>query len=216
MAKRLAYIIKNPRDLIIADNFIGPDRRRRQKDNIKEEKRSEESQKSVRRIPADTSLQEKTGVGKINELDVQRAHEIIERNEINFLPIIHGFLEQLEEELEKGRTQDIPQKQLIQNITMPVMQIKANGKIFHYDLIGDLAEIVLNLLESLAALDDGALQIVQAFVTTLRRVLKEKVTGSGGKAGDAFRKEMKGACDRFARIRAHNLKENMRKQIESA
>ncbi|MDH5722489.1 MAG: response regulator [Alphaproteobacteria bacterium] len=216
ISTRMAYMIKNPRDFIITKEYAGPDRRRKKAEGFDEtkSKRTENSDKLINRIPADTTLQEKTGIGKVSETAVSNSQKVLDDNQINFKPIVSGFIKQLEDALKIARSGNLTDKTVKMELTTPIMQIKANAKIFHYALVGDLANIALTFIEGLATMDENALVIVQAYTITLKKILSFDIKESDSREGEAFKNELQKACDRHMRLRNKMLKDNMIKELE--
>ena len=77
------------------------------------------------------------------------------------------------------------------------MQVKANGRMFKYDLATSLATITLDFLESIPQLDDDVLKLVEALQASLRIIIHRKIKGTGGLDGHHLRTEMEDACQRY-------------------
>lgn len=159
----------------------------------------DEKRKKPKTYKASLLLQNKVGIGPLDQKIVEKAQNAIDNNEVDFTPLGLQFLEKLTENLDKvekelGVGNIDEQKQLI---TRPVMELKANATIFHYSLIGNLANIMLSFLESINEIDKDALSIVRAHHTTLNAIILKKMKGDGGKNGEIFMSELKQACARY-------------------
>ena len=109
------------------------------------------------------------------------------------------FLKTLEDALgliEKNPNSDSTPQQ-IKTLIAPVMELKANASIFHYALVGNLANIMLNFLESIKGLDKDALSIVRGHHDSLKLILSSNIKGDGGKDGQVMETELKDACTRY-------------------
>lgn len=148
-------------------------------------------------IKASYVLQSRVGAGPLDEEKVKRSQQIIEKNNIDFVPLGLQFLDELEALLQKAEGQDMEATLLREQLTQPVMQLKANASMFKYHLIGDLANIMLSFLESIEEVDQDALEIVRAHHSTLKAIIMKKMTGDGGAHGKAFQNELKQACRRY-------------------
>lgn len=80
-----------------------------------------------------------------------------------------------------------------------VMQLKANAAVFHYRLVGNLAQVMLGFLESLTHIDDNALEIVDAHHKTLNAIIAKQMKGDGGQHGQELQQELIRACERYKR-----------------
>lgn len=159
----------------------------------------DEKRKKPKTYKASLLLQNKVGIGPLDQKIVEKAQNAIDNNEVDFTPLGLQFLEKLTENLDKvekelGVGNIDEQKQLI---TRPVMELKANATIFHYSLIGNLANIMLSFLESINEIDKDAVSIVRAHHTTLNAIILKKMKGDGGKNGEIFMSELKQACARY-------------------
>lgn len=150
---------------------------------------------------ASRALQQKIGIGPLDPLAVERAQLAIEENDVDFRPLGLQFLNELQEALHNITPDSIPAeaKKQQQDIIDPVMELKANATIFHYPLIGDLANIMLSFLESIKELDKDAISIAQAHHDTLKAIVVNRMKGDGGKHGQTMKEELKNVCARYYR-----------------
>ena len=201
IAKKILHIVNSPREFVIAPGFVGPSRRRRVSEDDEAEQKRGTTPSSVTILEPDKSLQAKTGIGKLDDELVARGQSVIENNKIDFIPIAREFSNKLYEAIliaEKDKTKS---RISLDNLIFPIMQLKANGLVFKYDLISELSAIMLNFVENLQELDDYALQIIRAYHTTLTHIINQEMEGSGGENGDHLFEELDGACNRYYAIR---------------
>ena len=161
----------------------------------------------IQRYKANKILQQKIGRGPLDPAVVQKAQRAIENNKVDFAPLGLQFLSELEDALgnvEKHLHADKFESQR-QSLAGPVMELKANATTFHFNLVGNLANIMLSFLESIKKLDKDALSIVRAHHDTLKGIINNKMSGDGGKEGQIFIRELEDACDRY-------YKKNKKKQ----
>lgn len=151
-------------------------------------------------IPANKELTNKIGKGSISPIAIQRAEEEIKDNTVDFAPIGLDFLKKLEVALDRVEVEDDIEKQKI-NIIKPVMELKANAEMFHYQLVGDLANIMLSFVESIKRLDKDATAITRSCHDSLKAILTSKMKGDGGKDGQTMIIELKDACARYYKKR---------------
>lgn len=77
------------------------------------------------------------------------------------------------------------------------MQLKANGGMFQYQLISEIAALALHFLENVETVNDDALQVVDVHAKTIHIIIANDLKGDGGKEGYALVKELEKACKRF-------------------
>lgn len=218
LAKRITYMIKSPRDFITTPNFVGPNRRRRTSENYKgEERRKSETEN---KIAARTDLQIRVGMGEIDSRAVALSQRVIDENKIDFIPIATKFLIELEQAIEIAKNEKDRTQKSISRIYDPIMQIKANGIIFKYNLVGNLAKIALEFLDKVNELDEYVIAIIEAHARTLRHLLEKRTSGDGGTTGQNFEDELTKACGRYMAIRSQLQKKKLetlvKKGVENA
>lgn len=153
---------------------------------------------SVRIIKASNKLQAKIGTGEVAAARIEATQHSLENNKIDFEPMAVNFLSQLETAVKQTQTlKDAPQKQLLHGMVKPVMELKANAEMFGYPLVTELANIMLNFLESIEKLDNDVIAIVDAHRKTLMLIIKGKMSGAVGDKGDILVQELRGACARY-------------------
>ncbi len=213
VSKRILNVIKSPRDIIITPNFVGPDRRRRKNDgsaqDASDKRLNPEGYSDI--IKASHVLQSKVGMGQIPDDVLLRSQSLIERNNINFAPIAKQFLKQFRDGLDIAHTETSTNRKSIERLINPVMQIKANARIFKYGLLGDLSSIMLHFLEGMNELDKDAMAIIDAHYTTLSRIVSDELHGDGGESGQSFEAELQAACKRYTQSRIIRQRKAMKK-----
>jgi len=142
-------------------------------------------------------LQQKVGAGPLDEAKVKESQKAIDENDVDFTPLGMQYLNQLKTAIDKSKDASIEMRERKQMLTQPVMELKANATIFHYTLIGNLANIMLSFLEAIDELDDDAISIVAAHHTTLNAIVLKKMSGDGGEHGSILINELKDACARY-------------------
>lgn len=157
---------------------------------------------SVKIHKADLTLRSKIGQGPLDPKDVERCQDVIDNNEVDFAPLALEYLDNLEEAIKVASKEKTITKETIQNMTAPVMQLKANASTFHYDLIGNMANVMLGFLEGVERLgtdtiDTDVIAIVSAQHQTLKAIILKKMKGDGGEMGRQMEDEIKAACKRY-------------------
>lgn len=150
-----------------------------------------------RKYQASKMLQQKVGSGPLDEATVERMQVAMDTNEVDFAPLGMQFLNELEDGVNKVKNGNIPFEEEKKILTSPVMQLKANAAIFHYTLIGSMANVMLSFLEAIKEFDKDAIEIVAAHHTTLKAIVLKKMSGDGGAVGEQMVQELKDACARY-------------------
>ena len=155
----------------------------------------------ARVIKANLTLQSKVGTGTIEEEAIKKMEKTMEEAKVDFAPMATIFLNELAVAISQARTMNEATSNstaaVIAAMTEPVMQIKANAAMFNYELVGNLANIVLNFLENIEGIDKTVIEIVDAHQKTLSIIVKSKMMGTGGDYGLKIEAELKDACKRY-------------------
>jgi hypothetical protein len=152
-------------------------------------------------IKASLELQSRIGTGSIEEHRVQQAQKVINENKVEFAPIAKPHLDELNRlivETSKSRG-DKSDKDVLQALMTPIMNIKANAATFNYPLISGLTGIVLTFLEDVKRYDKKVLQIVDLLYKTILLALARKMTGDGGAQGKALQIAFHELCQKFVK-----------------
>lgn len=148
-------------------------------------------------IKANYRLQQKVGAGPLDEKAVLECQKVIESNQVDFGPIGIAILDKLAAGLERANDPSVTMQQMKEILTAPIMELKANAAIFHYALIGNLANIMLSFLEAILVMDKDAIEIVKAHHKSLHMILVRGMKGDGGEGGKHLEQELRQACDRY-------------------
>lgn len=151
----------------------------------------------VKVYKANKVLQAKIGTGKVDEKTVDRCQDVMDNNNVEFAPLAMEYLDKLKEAIDKARNKELDTKEAVEAMTAPVMQLKANASTFKYNLIGNLANVMLSFLEGVKELDNDVIEIVGAHHQTLSAIVMKKMKGDGGAHGLQMEEELKGACARY-------------------
>lgn len=155
------------------------------------------NKQDVRIIKANRLLQAKVGMGPVDEKLVQKSQDLIDNNKVDFAPMAKEYLDSLAKSIGQARKKEKDDKEILQDMIDPVMQIKANATMFNYDLVGNLANIMLNFLETIDSIDKDVIEISDAHHKTLVLIIGNQMKGDGGEFGAELTGELKDACKRY-------------------
>ena len=144
-------------------------------------------------------MKAKVGTGGLSEDILNKAQELLENNTVDFLPLGEMYLDTLMKGIENAKNAhpDDDPEQLITAMLYPAMQLKANGGMFHYPLVTQIADKLIQFLEVIDEADIEAVEIVMAFHTTIRAVILGRITGDGGRHGSELIDALDKACMRY-------------------
>ena len=144
-------------------------------------------------------LKEKAGSGGLGDDILNKAQKLLEESTVDFAPLCNMYLETLQQGIDMakdtGPTEDV--EHIMSHMIYPAMQLKANGGMFHYNLITAIADKLIQFLEVLEEPDIGAIEIIMAFHTTIRAVIQGQIKGDGGEHGIELIAALESACVRY-------------------
>lgn len=151
----------------------------------------------VKMITPKHVLREKIGYGGIAKGLVERAEGVIASNDIDFQPYAKNFLGRIEQAIVLARPLKTRNRETVDMLIKPVMELKANGGMFKYPLVTEIADIILDFLEGLNSLNDDALDVVDIHQKALHAIIGNRLTGNGGRTGESLSNELYAACKRY-------------------
>lgn len=147
---------------------------------------------------ANRMLQAKTGTGAVDAEVVKKAEAKVEEKKVDFEPMAQGFLDQMGKALAQAKESEVVHlADIKQDLTNAIMQLKANGTMFDYQLVSELADMLLSFIEAIPDLDNDVVDILDVNHKTLCLVVKSKMSGDGGQAGETLKTEIRGAVQRY-------------------
>lgn len=151
----------------------------------------------VKIYKASQALQQRVGKVSFDQSVIDRTQNVIERNVQDFTPMAKLFLDTLSCAIEQAQNTVISQDKRLAAVVEPIMELKANAKMFKYDLVSSLASIMLAFVETLKDIDKDALAILEAHHRTLSVIVLKNMKGPGGAVGETMLKELQDVCQRY-------------------
>lgn len=139
-------------------------------------------------------LKSKIGSGGIDEQRLARAEKLIEEGDIGFPEYI---LQQREILLESIAVVSKETDTALEQLLLPVMSLKAHGKMFGYNLVSELSIDVLHLLEHIKVLNQDSLDILAVYERLLKTIADKELKADGGSVGKVIADELNAACERY-------------------
>lgn len=154
--------------------------------------------KKARFINPPNKLRQKIGTGGIDESLLTKSQNYIETNtEVDFTPVAKDFLQKLARVTRDIKAGKINGKDAIAAMIGPVMQLKANGGMFRYQLLSDVADIALQFLEKVDEINKDGFELIDAHEKTIQVIIANGLRGDGGSEGYALVKELDQARVRY-------------------
>lgn len=147
-------------------------------------------------------LKQKIGSGGIDPKLLVKAQEVLETNTTDFRPIATGLLENMDAAIEFARNNPAAEiEPSIERMIYPAMQLKAQGSMFHFPLITEISDILVNFLETVSGIDKDVLEIVTAHKLAIAAVISANMAGPTGVRGRELTESLMGACLRYYKSR---------------
>jgi CheY-like chemotaxis protein len=218
--KHMVKVIEQPRQFVTTTKYFGPDRRRQKNDPPKTERRLKEEKdvtivyspdKVVKpKAPTDVwyfrlpnNLKEKAGGGGFKgaaeiPLDLlEEAEQQLERAALDFTTWAQDYLAKLSDLCARALEADVEggRGMHFQEINLLALELRGQGGTFGYPLISTFGKMLYDATGEGCREDDNAVGIVKAHIDAMRAVLREKISGDGGKIGRALLGSLKKAID---------------------
>ncbi len=153
--------------------------------------------KKPRFINPPNLLKKKVGSGGIDQAYIENAERIIATSKLDFIPYAEQFLKELNTALKAVSKAEKSFDEARDDIIKPVMQLKAGGGMFGYELITHVSDILLEYLDTIREINDDTQTIFNAHENALRVIIKNKLKGDGGAEGYKLANELERACLRY-------------------
>ncbi len=149
-------------------------------------------------IPPNT-LKIKAGTGGLSDEILNTAQSVLEENRPDFSTLALPFIEELTQAIEKAKEDHNPEdtESILAMMLYPAMQLRANGGMFGYPLVSQIADRLIQLLEVIEEPDAEAIEIILAFCTALKGVIHGQITDGKNKIGAALLDALTQACVRY-------------------
>lgn len=149
----------------------------------------------------------KVGHGGIDDKLLEKADEAIRTCGIDFKPIAEPLLENLKHAVQTSKSSLASQNGHLANdgLSNAIMQLKATGGMFRYQLISEIAALALHFLDHVIKLNEDALAVIDIHAKTLNSIISHDMQGDGGQHGYALVKELEQACMRY--FKKHPVRE---------
>ena len=162
-----------------------------------EKKPDKKKKKKFRYITPPNILKQKVGAGGLAPERLEKAERFIDSNALDFAPYAKDILKRLDKAFAGIKSGNLEGAKAVEAIAGPVMELKANGGMFKYKLISDVADVMLDFLERVDELNEDGMDIADVHQRTVHTIIASGLEGSGGPAGQALAGELRKACQRY-------------------
>ncbi len=169
---------------------------------------NQEPKRNAEFITPPNTLKAKVGSGGLSDQILDRAQELLEKHTIDFTPLAELYLDRMKTGIDDAKSlmKNNESEDLIAQILIPCVQLKANGAMFHYPLVTRVADRFVQFMEVVDHIDEETISIAEAFYTTIKIVVASKIKNNGGTQGEALVDELNNACKRYFDKHKDNIK----------
>jgi len=138
-------------------------------------------------------------MGGLTEDILDQAQKLLEENTLDFCPLAMIYLENIWQAIDVARTghKTKDTESMIASVLYPAMQLKANGGMFRYHLVTQMADKLIQFMEVIDELDSESLEIIMAFHGAIKVVIQGKIVGDGGENGEKLLSALTLACVKY-------------------
>lgn len=142
-------------------------------------------------------IKEKVGGGGLDERTLTSAQKNIEKNNVDFVPIAGQFLDILDKAIANTKEKRFADEAAIEAMIYPVMQMKAQGGMFHYPLVTEISDVLVNFLETVPNITPEVMDVILAHRTTLKAVVAHGIKDNRPQIARDLVQALKDACSRY-------------------
>ncbi len=169
---------------------------------VEETSESREKPRKARKLTPPNILKEKVGSGGLPPEILVKAQRLMKENDTDYRPIAEELLQKLDAALENIQQGALQGAEAVKALLAPAMSFKAQGAMFNYDLVTEIADTLVNFLETVEGIDHNALRVVTAHRVAIAGVMRANLRGREAAFGKKLRTELQDTCDKYHRVTA--------------
>jgi CheY-like chemotaxis protein len=206
MSRYLLQVIDRPRQFVTTQSYFGPDRRRKNSPPGKGECRvtadkdvtivysmdkivKPSKPTEVWYFRLQNRLKEKVGGAGSSEpgelpMDILiEAEQQLERSVVDFADWARDYLKQLSQLCDQALAMGEGRVKIFEEINLLAHELRGQGGTFGYPLISQFGKSLYLSTREGCGKENSDVEIVKAHIDSMRAVLRDKITGDGGKVG---------------------------------
>ena len=220
VSKRILEVINHPRQFVTTESYFGPDRRRQGGHTPTQERRVNQDKdiaivysadKVVKPVTSSdvwyfrlpNHLKEKAGgLGMSGPGDLpldflEEAEQQLQRAALDFTEWAHDYLKKLSYLCDKALKGTGVRRDHFEEINLLAHELRGQGGTFGYPLITIFGKMLYETTGKSCRVDDNAVEVVKAHIDAMRAVLRDKVSGDGGKIGRQLQRSLEVAVEKL-------------------
>lgn len=158
--------------------------------------------RKAKMVAPENTLKKKVGHGGFDQATLAKAQNMIENNTVDFRPIAKDYISELNNILKEARAGAMRNEDVLPSLMFPLMQLKAQGGLFHYPFISRLSHVLIDCLETVPAADNDVLDLVEGYRDSINAAITIELKDEKHKIAVEFCDALSGACTRYDKMRA--------------
>ena len=159
------------------------------------------NQKKLRKaefITPPNVLKHKIGSGGLEPATLVKAQELLANNTTDFKPLARELLADLETSIQDTRNGVTHGEAAVEAMLYPAVQLKTQGAMFHFPLVSEISDILVNFLETITTPpSEDVLEIVTAHKMAISVIVSSNMTGNGTIQAQELKNSLLAACSRY-------------------
>ena len=151
----------------------------------------------VKLVVPENTLKKKVGNGGFDQATLRSAQNMIENNTVDFRPMALELNAELRGVIETVNTTSYTDPAHMGALMYPVMQLRAQGGLFHYPLITKTSHIFIDFLENITGLDATVMEISDAYGKVINAIVVYQLKDENSKDAKDICDALTGVCNRY-------------------
>ena len=144
-------------------------------------------------------LKQKVGSGDIPKEVIQKAQEMLSNTTIDFRPIAWALTKELNAAIQILRGSMSQDETDIELLLFPAMQLKSQGEMLHFKEVSDIADTLVQFLETITGISSDVLSVCEAHMKAFDYVLKTPRESIKQETVNKLAQSLVDLCERYYR-----------------
>ena len=153
-------------------------------------------------VKPDNTLKEKVGSGGFDQAVLAKAQTMLEKNDVDFRPIATDLLKELNDTLISSKESQESPAAILGAVMYPLMQLKAQGTLFHYPSITYITGPLIDFLEITPELNAEVREILEGYKKSIQAIIALQLKDDHSKAVKDLSAALIDACARYEKFKS--------------
>lgn len=167
------------------------------------------SKSPAKLVKPENTLKKKVGSGGFDQKVLEKAQHSLENNTVDFRPIALELSAAIQQVLVKVKSGGIGNQEALNAVMDSVMQLNAQGSLFHYPMITQISRILVDFLEDKAVTDKNVIDIIDGYRNAINVIASMQIKDLKNPAGKELCKALSEACQRYDNLKNQPTRTNI-------